>query len=121
MVFQNITFKHTNSDTSNSIHDLVSQKLTVLEKYIGDETDVKCDVEFEKVASQNSGAICRVEVNVWVGGVLYRAESTQTTYEAAVDIVKDELDYEMRKAHKKRNSMMRKGGRMIKEIMRFGK
>jgi ribosomal subunit interface protein len=121
MSFPHITFKHNNSDAKRSIDDFASQKLSVLEKYIGDETDVICEVEFEKAASQNSGAICRVEVNLWVGGVLYRAESTQITYEAAVDIVKDELDREMRKANSKRSSLMRKGGRMIKEMIRFGK
>ena len=121
MAFQNITFKHDNSDTNSSIHGFVSQKLSSLEKYVGDETDVRCEVEFEKVAPHKSGAICSVEVNIWVAGVLFRAQATQDTYEAAVDIVRDELDQAMRKAHTKKGSLLRQGGRMIKEMVRFGK
>lgn len=120
MAFKNITFKHTNSGTNGSIHQFVSQKLAVLEKYVGNETDVRVEVEFEKDAPQKTGPICRVEVNIWVAGVLFRAETTQETFEAAVDVVKGDLDQEMRKAHKKRNSLLRRGGRMIKEMMRFG-
>ncbi len=121
MVFQNITFKHTNSNTDSRIHGFVSQKLSPLEKYVGDETDVRCEVEFEKVAPQKSGNVCRVEVNIWVAGTLYRAEAVGETSESAVDIVRDELEQEMRKAHKKRNSLLRRGGRKIKEMVRFGK
>lgn len=121
MIFKNITFKHTNADIDNSIHEFVSLKLTSLEKYISEGVEARVEVEFEKVAAQNSGPICRVEMNVWVDGTLYRAEATEMTYEAAVDEVRGELDQEMRKAHKKRNSMVRKGGRMIKNMMRFGR
>jgi len=120
MAFKNITFKHTNSGTNSSIHQFVGQKLAVLEKYVGDESDVRVEVEFEKEAPQKTGPICRVEVNIWVAGVLYRAETTQETFEAAVDVIKSDLDQEMRKVHTKKNSLLRRGGRMIKEMMRFG-
>ncbi len=121
MSLKNITFKHNNSGTSNSIHSFVSQKLASLEKYIGDETDVKVEVEFEKVVSHKSGPICRVEVNIWVAGTLYRAQNTQETFEAAVDVVKDELDQAMRKKSEKKGSLIRQGGRKLKEMMRFGR
>lgn len=120
MAFQNITFKHTNSNTDSRIHGFVTQKLSGLEKYVGGETDTRCEVEFERVAPQKSGNVCRIEVNIWVAGTLYRAEAVAQTFEAAVDVVRDELDQEMRKAHKKRNSLFRRGSRKIKEIMRFG-
>ncbi|MEZ4195640.1 MAG: ribosome-associated translation inhibitor RaiA [Candidatus Paceibacterota bacterium] len=121
MIFQNITFKHTNTETDSRIHDLVSQKLATLEKYVSPDEEVRVEVEFEKEASHKSGPICRVEVNLWVAGTLYRASTTEESYEAAVDVVKSELDQEMKKAHKKKHSLIRKGGRMIKDMMRFGK
>jgi ribosomal subunit interface protein len=121
MAIQNITFKHTNSNTDSRIDAFVTQKLSVLEKYVGDETDIRVEVEFEKVTPQKTGNVSRVEVNVWASGTLYRAEAVGQTYEAAVDMVRDELAQEMRKAHKKRNSLIRRGGRKIKEMMRFGK
>ncbi len=117
---KNIIFKHTNSDTDSRIHDFVTQKLSALDKYLATSTDVKTEVEFEKIASHRSGAICRVEVNIAVGGALYRAEATEQTFEAAVDVVKGQLDQELRKAHSRRTSLFRRGSRKIKEILRFG-
>ncbi len=118
MSFNNIIFKNTDANVKKSLHDLVEQKLTSLEKYVGDETDVKCEVEFEKVAPHNSGDIYRVELNLWVAGKMYRAESTKSTYEAAIDLVRDELDRDLSKSHDKRHTLERKGGREIKEALR---
>lgn len=102
------------------MHDFVTQKLSPLSKYVAPNEEIRCEVEFERESPQKSGPICRVEVNVWVAGTLYRAETVQQTFEAAVDIVRDDLDVEMRKAHKKRHSLLRRGGRKIKDLMRFG-
>ncbi len=121
MVTKNIAFKHTNSDTDASIRPLVEQKLAGLARYVGNETDVKTDVEFEKVSSSKSGKLCRVEVNIAVRGEIFRAEATEETFEAALDVVKDELDREMDRSQKKRNSLLRRGGRKLKEMMRYGK
>ncbi len=115
-----IQFKATNTELLGDLQDIMEQKLHSLEKYIGDETDLKCQVEFEKVTAQNSGKIYRVEVNLHVGGQLYRAEATETTFQEAIDEVRDELDKEMRRANKKRETMLKKGGRIIKKMMRRG-
>jgi ribosomal subunit interface protein len=120
MSFTNIIFKNTDVTVKRSLQDLVEQKLTSLEKYIGDETDIKCEVEFEKVAPHNSGDIYRVEINLWLAGKMYRAESVKSTYEAAVDLVRDDLDRDLSKDHDKRQTLRRKGGREIKEAMRAG-
>ncbi len=121
MIQHNITFKHTNSETDSRIHDFVRQKLSILDRYIGEETDVRMEVEFEKVVSHKTGPICRVEVNVWKAGKLFRADSTQMTFEAAIDVVKDELDQEMKRSNEKHTSLLRRGSRKIKEMMRFGR
>ncbi len=120
MSFTNIIFKHNNTEVKESLHALVEQKLASLAKYIGDETDVKCEVEFEKLPSHNSGDIHRVEVNLWLAGELYRATSTKGTFESAIDLVRDDLDRELNKDHDRRQTLIRKGGREIKEAMRAG-
>lgn len=121
MAFPNISFKHTNCAKDSRLDKYVTEKLSVLEKYVGEETDVKIDTEFEKVAPRQSGPICRVEINFWLAGTLFRAESTKENFEAAADEVKDQLDQEMRKASTKHTSLLRRGSRKIKDIMRFGK
>ena len=121
MAFPMIQFKATNTEMIGELQDIMEMKLHSLEKYIGDETDLKCAVEFEKVTAQHSGQIYRVETNLHVGGKLYRAEATETTFEEAIDEVRNELDKEMRRSNKKHETMVKKGGRIIKDMLRFGK
>ena len=121
MSFPIIQFKATNTELIGELQDILENKLRSLEKYLGDETDLKCAVEFEKITSQNSGKIYRVEVNLYVKGKLHRAESTETTFEEAIDEVRNELDKELRRSNKKRDTLMKKGGRKIKEMLRFGR
>jgi len=121
MAFPMIQFKATNTEMIGELQDIMEMKLHSLEKYIGNETDLKCAVEFEKVTVQNSGKIFRIEANLNVGGKLFRAESTETTFEEAIDEVRNELDKEMRRSNKKKETMVKKGGRKIKEMLRFGR
>ena len=80
-----------------------------------------CQVEFERVAPQNTGAIHRVEANIFLKGKLYRAEATENTFELAIDTVKQELDRELSKAQEKRDTLLKRGRRRIKEMLRFGR
>ncbi len=120
MKFPDIVFKGTNTVVSDKLQSLVEQKFSSLANFIGDETDVKCEVEFEKESSHNSGQIYRVEVNLWLAGDLYRVETSKENFEAAIDVVRDELDRDLSKEHDKRQTLKRKGGREIKEAVRFG-
>lgn len=121
MEFPTINFKFTNTETDSELQELLEQKLTSLNKYLGTETDVKCDAEFEKVAPSESGPVFRAEVNLFFAGDLYRAESTCESFSEAIDEVRDELDKELRRKNKKNNTLLRKGGRKIKQLMRFGR
>ncbi len=116
-----IQFKATNTYLDGAWQDLVEQKFRTLEKYLGKGTDTKCQVEFEKVAPHQSGNVHRVEANFTVEGKLFRAEATEQSFELAIDEVRKELDSELKKAHQKRDTLFKKGGRKIKEMLRFGK
>lgn len=120
MTMPTINFKATNTEASDELKSLVEQKLQSLEKYIQDTPSV-CAVEFEKVASQQSGNIYRVEVNMQLDGSLFRAQSTMESFEKAVDEVRDQLDKELRRFAKKRETLFKKGARKIKEMLRFGR
>lgn len=121
MSFPTIQFKASQVTVSDALKTLVEQKFESLEKYIGDETDVQCEVEFERVAPHQNGPVFRVEANVWLAGTLHRAEATEDSFERAVDQVRAELDSEIRNSRKKRDSMVKKGGRKLKEMLRFGR
>jgi len=121
MTFPTIKYKATNTELSPALSELTDQKFASLEKYIGDETDVQCEVEFEKETGHQSGRIFRVEANLWLKGTLYRAEASEENFEKSIDEVRDELDKELRRASGKRETLIKKGGRAIKEMLRFGK
>lgn len=112
-----INFKFTNTDSNESLQDLVTQKLESLSQFIGDEPDVTIDVEFEKAAPKENGPIYRVEANVMIKGEMYRADATLESFEAAIDEVRDELDKELSRANDKMITQKRDAQRQIKEMM----
>lgn len=122
MSFPTINIKATNINLDTELRTLLEQKMSSLEKFIPDgETDLNCDAELEKVTAQQSGRIYRAEVNLFVAGNLYRAEATEEQMEHAIDVVRDEIKRELRKALDKRRSRLRRGGQAIKRMMRFGR
>jgi len=112
-----INFKFTNTESNESLQDLVTQKLESIASFIGDEPDVTIDVEFEKEAPKESGPVFRVEANVMIKGELYRADASLESFEAAIDEVRDELDKELSRAHDKMITQARDGARQAKEMM----
>jgi ribosomal subunit interface protein len=123
MAFPMIQYKATNVEMEGVWQNLVEQKFQSLDKYIGNETDTKCDVEFEKETGDhhNSGKFYRVEANLFLRGTLYRAEATEENFEKAIDEVRAELDRKLAKVNEKREALIKRGGRKIKEMLRFGK
>lgn len=115
-----INYKATGMEMDQELQTLVENKFTSLDKYIGEETDVKCEVEFEKAVSQENGLTCKVTSNLWLKGTMYRAEAAAEEFEKAIDEVREELDKELRRANKKQQSLIKRGGRKLKEMIRFG-
>ena len=120
MSLQRITFKHTGVDVRPHLQDIVTEKLQTLDRFLGGKTDVKCEVEFAKVAPRRNGAVYRIEVNIWTAGDLHRAEATEETFERAIDVVRSELESELQRSRTKKQSLWRKGARKMKDMMRFG-
>ena len=115
-----INFKATNTSVSDHLKDIAENKLSSLDKFIG-EAPVVCDVEFERVTNHHQqGLIHRVEVNIEINGQLYRAEATDESFEKAIDIAKDQLYQELQSRQGKRETMLLRGARKMKEMMRFG-
>ncbi len=121
MVFPTIQFKATNTVLEGTLQDLVVHKFATLERYIGTATDLTCEVEFEKIGLHQNGMIHRVEANFYRDGQLFRAEATEDSFEKAIDKVRSELDAAMNSTLKKRETLVKRGGRAIKDMLRFGK
>jgi ribosomal subunit interface protein len=121
MTFPHINIKATNFTMTPKLETLLDQKFTPLGKLLDDRNEAHCEVELEKVAEHQSGKIFRAEVNFQNGGKLFRAEATEEQIEQAIDAVRNELKTELQKAHGKRQSLVRRGGQMLKDMLRFGK
>jgi ribosomal subunit interface protein len=120
MKIPRINKKATNLEITTKIQSLLDQKFLKLEKFIAKHSDTKCDVALERITDHQSGKIFRAEINLYHGGKMYRAESTEEQIEQAIDTIRDDLRRELRRENDKKQSMFRKGGRSIKRMLRLG-
>jgi len=114
----NINFTYNNHEEARALTAIVQQKLDTLEKFISNDQSVVCDIEFDKVAAHQNGAIFHCAVNLQVDGELYRADATEESFEAAVDEVRDELDKRLRRSKNKKDSLGKRAGRAMKRLLR---
>lgn len=117
MTFPTINYKFNDLHEAQALTDIVEQKCAAFEKYLHENHDVNCDVEFKKVAPQLNGQVHRVEINLQVDGTLFRAVATEESFEKAIDEVRSELDNELRKAKEKHETLRKQGAREAKEQM----
>lgn len=120
-MFPHINVKTTNFTMTPKLEALLDQKFAPIAKLLDERSEVLCEVELEKITDHQSGKIHRAEVNLTVNGKLYRTEATEEQIEQAIDNAKNELKNELQRASGKRQSLVRRGGQAIKDMLRFGK
>jgi len=113
----NINFNYNNHAEAQTLTNIAEQKLSTLHKFISNGQTVLCEAEFDKVAANNKGAIFQFAVNLQVEGDLYRAEAVEESFEAAVDEVRDELDKKLRRNKSKKDTLGKKAGRALKQLI----
>jgi ribosomal subunit interface protein len=113
----NINFNYNNDAEAQALTSVTEQKLATLHKFIAEDKSVVCDAEFDKVAANQKGEIFHFAVNLQVDGELYRADATEESYEAAVDEVRNELDKKLRRTKSKKDSLGKKAGRALKQLI----
>jgi len=116
-----MNYKTNNLDIDEFLQALCEKKLQTLQKFFQEHQEVSADIEFHLEGASNAGKQYKIEVNLTIDGQLYRAEATEESFEQAIDEVRDELDKELRREKKKRTSLVRRGGRAFKNLLRFGK
>jgi len=121
MAFPITHIKGTSLEVTEALKELLEQKFAALEKFIGDETDVSCNIELSKETASQSGDIFRAEATLHFMGKKFRAEATTDQIEKSIDKVKQELEREVRKANNKSRTLIKRGGAALKRMMRFGR
>lgn len=116
----NYIFKGTGLDLTEELEESVKQKMEGSEKLLKNFPGiVEARVELGRTTSHHrSGDIYRAEINLRVDGEVLRAEAEAFDIHAAIDGVKDKIHREIEKRHKRRISIVRRGARAIKNILR---
>lgn len=117
MKFPAINYNFNDFSEARELVNVVEQKLATIEKHLHGSQSVSCDVEFNKVSSNKTGQINKIEVNLMVDGMLHRAEATEESFEKAVDEVRADLDKELRRSNDKQTTLGKQAGREVKKKM----
>lgn len=105
-----INLQSTRLEMTDALKKYIEEKVSMIEKYLGDIQVINCDFEVEKaVGDQNKGKIFRAEINLEVPRELLRVEKTESDMYKAIDKVKDHLvllikKYKEKDRDKKRRS-----------------
>lgn len=115
-----IHFKGSNYELSNQITKLARRKVEGLKKFCGKDASLArayVDLGKESEAHAN-GRIWRADINFDVDGNRFYAKAVEESMEKAIDKAVSELASELKTARKREQSLVKKGGGMIKSLMR---
>ncbi len=117
-----IIIKATNIELSPSINQYIEEKIGGLDRFLkGFNSDlVEARVEVGKITrGQRNGEIYRTEVNLSFDGHFIRAEETEESLHASIDLVKDYLQREIRQQKSKKVTKFIRGARSWKKFWRI--
>jgi len=113
-----INIKATGIELTPAISDYVHKKVTVLEKYIQNADAVALVEVGRSTQHHKSGEVFKAEVRLTGAGLDLYAVSEQADLYAAIDLVKDEVARKLMHEKGKKESLARRGGRKLKDVMK---
>lgn len=117
----NINTKAAGIELTPALQNYVSDKIGPLERFLSYDKDaIIASVEIGKTTNHHkAGDFFRAEINLNYPGHTLRAEAEKEDLYAAIDVAKDSLAEEIRKINKKENTMVKRGGRLLKRLLRL--
>ncbi|MEK7107351.1 MAG: HPF/RaiA family ribosome-associated protein [Patescibacteria group bacterium] len=121
----NLRIKATNYELTPEVEKYLDERLKSLEKFIGADLDVvRCEVELGRDAGRP-----RHGANIWFAEIAIiipgrdrvYARNNSESVNGAIDDVKEEIERKLLKERKLHRRIYRRGGAMLKNLMRFGK
>lgn len=115
-----IKTKATGITLTPQISGYLDKKLNSIKKLINKkDSGVICDVEVGKTTEHHkSGDVFRAEINLRTEGKTFYASSEKEDLYAAIDEVKDEIKSKLLSYKTKKQTLLKKGGRQIKQFLR---
>ncbi|MDO8522459.1 MAG: HPF/RaiA family ribosome-associated protein [bacterium] len=119
-----IRIKATNYELTPDVESYLGERLRSLEKFIGADLDiVRCEAEVGRDAGRprHGANIWFAEIAIIVPGRdrVY-ARNNSESVNGAIDDVKEEVERKLLRERKLHRRIFRKGGAILKHIMRFG-
>ena len=114
------TIKYTNIESTDAIENYLEDHLAKLDAVVDDnDKSAQASIELAKtVADQHSGNIYKAEVNLHTAkGNFYVSETSSDIY-AAIDLMRDVIVRDVKKAMEKLRDQGREGARVIKDMLR---
>ncbi len=113
-----IKIKSTSFELTPAIEEYVNKKILSLDKLFSE--NVLCEVEIGKSTNAHrAGDIFKAEINIVGAGLdqVYVVAEESDLY-TAIDIVRDEAERSIVNKKKKKDTMLRKGGAMVKNLLK---
>ncbi len=114
----NISIKAKNIELTGELKSYIEKRISYFEKFFkqSDQDTVLFEVEVEKMkTNQRKGDIFRAEINLTVGGKLFRVEEISDEILKSIDLVKTRLSREWRQSKDKRETLLMRGARSIRK------
>ncbi len=117
-----VRIKATNYDMTAEVSTYLEEKLRHVEKILGRQENVRCEVELGKDApGQRHGD------NLWFAEILLNipgqkalfARNNSESINGAIDDVKEEIERQIRKSKRFYSDLVRKGGALAKRLLRL--
>jgi len=118
-----IRIKTTDYELTSEASAYLDDRVATVEKLVGDDEAARCEIELGRNAghSRQSDDQWFAELNVITKGERFRAVTHAASVNAAIDECKDEIVRQIRKHQQLHRRILRKGGSIIKDILRFGR
>jgi len=116
----NIHFRNPSGELSQKLIDRVEKKLTKLQKFVIERNyEAQLFVDINKESGSNtSDNMWRASLNLDLAGDRYNASELANTPETAGDRAIRELMAELRTAHGKQRAEYKRGGSVLKRLVR---
>ena len=115
----NINIKATTIGLTPAISEYVDKHLGIIKKFLQDDSTVQFDLELAKTTNHHKqGDIFKAEIHIVAKDKNIFVSVEKEDLYAAIDIARDEVMQKLKSSKDKKQSMMRRGGAQVKNILK---
>lgn len=118
-----ITIKATKYELRKETEAIIEEKLAAPLRLLGKEGDrAMLEIEIQEAPPEGrSSEPCRLVARLSINDKVYYADAVKPTPESAADKVRSELEAEIRHSRGRAHRLVKRGGALVKQMLRFGR